>query len=167
MRQSIVGSILRFAVAIAAAVFACFASAQKVESLTFGQLLYLPIYSHMYHGDQDKQGKPAQKLLSAHISIRNTNSQVPLKILFARYYDTDGKLVKEFIPSPLTIPPLGTHELFVPRGDVTGGSGANFLISWSAGVAVNPPLVEALHADMEPARTLIFITAARPILPNY
>ncbi|MFA7267814.1 MAG: DUF3124 domain-containing protein [Sterolibacterium sp.] len=166
MRRTIVGSILRSAVAIAAAAFASIVSAQKADTLTFGQLLYLPIYSHIYHGDQDKQGKPSQKLLSAHVSIRNTNSQAPLKVLYARYYDTDGKLVKEFVPSPLTIPPLGTHELFVPRSDVSGGSGANFLISWNAGAAVNPPLVEALHADIEPARTLTFITTARPILPN-
>lgn len=132
---------------------------------SIGQVLYLPIYSHMYHGDLDKQGKPTQTLLSAHVSIRNTNTQEPLKILYARYFDTDGRLVKEFVPSPLIIPPLGTHELFVQRSDVSGGSGANFLISWSAGSSVNPPLVEALHADVQAARTLIFVTTARPISP--
>ena len=130
-----------------------------------GQVLYLPIYSHIYHGDLDKQGKPTQTLLSAHVSIRNTNSQESVKVLYARYYDTDGKLVKDFDPNPLTIPPLGTHELFVQRSDISGGSGANFLIAWSAGSLVNPPLVEALHADIQPARTLTFITTARPVYP--
>ena len=165
MKQEIVAFILRSAATIAAAVFVSLAAAQNAPSLSLGQVLYLPIYSHIYHGDLDKQGKPFQTLLSAHVSIRNTNTQVPLKILYARYYDTEGKLVKEFIPTALTIPPLGTHELFVPRGDVSGGSGANFLISWSAGSSVNPPLVEALHADIQPARTLIFVTSARPIYP--
>jgi hypothetical protein len=51
----------------------------------------------------------------------------------------------------------------VPRTDVTGGSGANFLIVWTADVPVNPLLVEALHADIREARTLVFTTTARPI----
>ncbi len=164
MKPLIVSTFLKSAVSIAAVVFVSFSLAQSLP-VSLGQVLYLPIYSHIYHGDLDRQGKPIQTLLSAHVSIRNTNTQEPLKILYARYYDTDGKLVKEFIPNPLIIPPLGTHELFVQRSDVSGGSGANFLISWSASSSVNPPLVEALHADIQPARTLIFITAARLIYP--
>ena len=147
-------------------VFAGGAAAQNAPSLSSGQVLYLPIYSHIYHGDQDKQGKPSQTLVSTHVSIRNTDPQLSLKILYARYYDTEGKLVREFLRAPLVVPPLGTHELFVPRGDVSGGSGANFLIAWSAGEAANPPLVEALHADVQPARSLIFVTTARPISPR-
>lgn len=157
-------SFLKFVVSIATLAFVSLTLAQSLPS-SLGQVLYLPIYSHIYHGDLDKQGKPIQTLLSAHVSIRNTNIQESLKILYARYYDTDGKLVREFIPNQLTIPPLGTHELFVQRSDVSGGSGANFLIAWSAKTSVNPPLVEALHADIQPARTLTFITAARPIYP--
>lgn len=163
MQQAFVGVILRSAAAlIGLAVVSC-ASAQSAATLSSGQVLYLPIYSHIYHGDQDRHGRPSQTLVSTHVSIRNTDPQVPLRILYARYYDTEGKLVREFLRAPLTIPPLGTHELFVPRGDVSGGSGANFLIAWAAGEAANPPLVEALHADVQPARTLIFVTTARPI----
>lgn len=164
MRRQRVGVLLRAVVGLSAALFLSLAWAQKGNPLTFGEVLYLPIYSHIYHGDLDAQGKPRQTLLSVHVSIRNTNTQNPLTIQYARYYDTDGKLLKEYLPAPLTIAPLGTHELFVPRSDASGGSGANFLISWSAPSAVNPPLVEALHSDLQPARTLIFVTAARPIL---
>ncbi|MBI5922704.1 MAG: DUF3124 domain-containing protein [Betaproteobacteria bacterium] len=165
MQHEIVRPILKAVLVLLGAAMFGLAAAQVSPTLAQGQVLYLPVYSHIYHGDLDKQGKPFQTLLSAHVSIRNTNPQVPLKILYARYYDTDGKLLKEFVPAPVSIPPLGTHELFVPRSDVTGGSGANFLISWSAAAAVNPPLVEALHADIQPARTLIFVTTARPIHP--
>ena len=152
--------------AFAALVLAGPAAAQTVPALSSGQVLYLPIYSHIYHGDQDRHGRPSQTLVSTHVSIRNTDPQVPLRILYARYYDTEGKLVREFLRAPLTVPPLGTHELFVPRGDVSGGSGANFLIAWAAGEAANQPLVEALHADVQAARTLIFVTTARPITPR-
>lgn len=150
---------------IAALTLATAAKAQSLPSM-MGQLLYLPIYSHLYHGDLDAQGKPVQTLLSAHVSIRNTNSGKALTLHYARYYDTDGKLIKDYVAKPVRIPPLGTHELFVPLSDVSGGSGANFLISWSADTTVNPPLVEALHADIQPARTLTFITSARPIHPR-
>lgn len=141
------------------------AAAQNVPAaLSSGQVLYLPIYSHIYHGDNERDGKPLQTLMSAHVSIRNTDPGITLKIHYARYYNTEGRLVKEYISgSPVSIPPFGTHELFVPRGDTTGGSGANFMIAWSADAPANPPLVEALHSNVQPARSVAFLTTARPI----
>lgn len=135
---------------------------QDAEPLS-EQVLYLPIYSHIYYGDLNKSGKPDSRLLSAHVSIRNTDLRNSLRVLYARYYDTDGKLVKDFLAAPRTVPPMGTAELFVPRGDASGGSGANFLIAWKSDAAVNPPLVEAVHVDIEMARTLTFITRASAV----
>lgn len=139
------------------------AGAADEPALVTGQTLYLPVYSHVYHGDPGKDGKPAQTLVSTHVSIRNTDPQVPIRIVSARYYDTFGKLVRSYLGAPVTLPPLGTHEIFVPRTDTAGGSGANFLISWSAEAAANPPIVEALHADIREARTLMFITTGQPL----
>jgi hypothetical protein len=129
------------------------------------QSLYLPIYSHLYHGDiNTRTGKPSETLVSAHISIRNTDPRASLKVTSARYYNTEGALLREFLPQPQTVPPLGTYELYVSRSDASGGSGANFIIEWNAERPINAPLVEALHADIREARTLLFITTARPIL---
>lgn len=127
------------------------------------QAIYLPIYSHVYFGDLDSAGKPAQKLLSAHVSIRNTDTRNAIRVLYARYYDTDGKLVKNYVLAPVTVPAMGTVELFVPRGDVSGGSGANFVIGWKAEAPVNPPLAQAIHAAIEMSRTLTFRTEGLPI----
>jgi hypothetical protein len=133
-------------------------------SLYSWQSLYLPIYSHVYHGEVNpKTGKPSETLVSAMISIRNTDPRMALKVTSARYYNTEGKLLSEFLPVPRSVPPLGTHELYVPRSDSSGGSGANFIIEWNAERPINPPLVEALHADIREARTLLFITTARPV----
>ncbi|OHC62366.1 MAG: hypothetical protein A2040_06220 [Rhodocyclales bacterium GWA2_65_19] len=123
----------------------------------------MPVYSHVYHGDPAKDGKPAQTLVSTHVSIRNTDPQSSIRLVSARYYDTTGKLVRAYLNSPVMIPPLGTHEIFVPRTDTAGGSGANFLLVWNADAAANPPIVEALHADIREARTLMFITTGQPI----
>lgn len=153
---------------LAAALLALTASAwaqQGGEPVT-EQVLYLPIYSHIYYGDLDHSGKPRQRLLSAHVSIRNTDPRNSIRVLYARYYDTDGRLVKDFLAAPRTIAPMGTAELFVPRSDASGGSGANFLIAWKADTAVNAPLAEAVHTEFEAARTLIFTTRAQPVAPR-
>ena len=139
-------------------------AAQEAPALSAGQTLYLAIYSHLYHGDvHPKTGKPSETLVSTHVSIRNTDPTTPMKVNSARYYNTGGKLLREYQTTPATIPPLGTLELYVPRSDSSGGSGANFLIAWSAEKPINPPIIEALHADIREARTLLFVTTARPI----
>lgn len=138
--------------------------AQDSLPLSAGQSLYLPVYSHLYHGDVNaKTGKPSETLVSTHVSIRSTDPKSGFKVTSARYYNTDGKLLREYVTQPQAIPPLGTYELYVSRSDSSGGSGANFIIEWSADKPINPPLVEALHADIREARTLLFVTTARPI----
>ena len=139
--------------------------AQDVPALSSGQTLYLPIYSHLYHGEADRQGNPALTLASAHVSIRNTDANGSLKIVSARYYDTNGKLIKEYLPKSASVGPYGTYELFVPNSDQSGGSGANFIIVWSSSQPVNPPIVEALHAEIRASRSITFLTTARPVRP--
>jgi hypothetical protein len=155
---------LRLYASLVLAAATCLAFAQDTPSLSSGQSLYLPVYSHLYHGEVNtKTGKPSETLVSTHVSIRNTDMKAPIKVVSARYYNTDGKLLREYLPAPRTIPPLGTYELFVPRSDSSGGSGANFIIDWNAERPVNSPLVEALHADIREARTLLFVTTGLPI----
>jgi hypothetical protein len=151
-------------VALALYCLTTLAAAQDAPPRSAGQSLYLPIYSHLYHGDVNpRTGKPSETLVSTHVSIRNTDPALAVTIVSARYYNTDGKLLREFLAKPQAIPPLGTFELYVPRSDSSGGSGANFIIDWTADKPANPPLVEALHADIREARTLLFVTTARPI----
>lgn len=154
----------RAAGAFALLALATAVAAQEVVPLSAGQSLYLPIYSHLYHGDvHPKTGKPSETLVSTHVSIRNTDTKASFRVTSARYYNTDGKLLREYLPQPQTVPPLGTYELYVPRSDSSGGSGANFIIEWTADRPINAPLVEALHADIREARTLLFVTTGRPI----
>lgn len=139
------------------------ASAQEARAAVRGQTLYLPIYSHMLYGNLGKSGKASQVLLSALVSIRNTDGKRPLRILSARYFDTQGKLLGERVPAPVVLPPLGTLELFVDLNDASGGSGANFIIKWEAEQPINPPLVESLHANMDGGKAVIFTTQAVPV----
>jgi hypothetical protein len=132
-------------------------------ALSKGQTLYLPIYSHVWHGDLKDRGYPLKIQVSALISIRNTDLKYPIRVISARYFDTGGKQLHEYITTAKTIPPMGTYELYVERKESAGGSGANFLIVWEAGTPANLPVVEAVHADIQGHRTLSFITTARAI----
>ena len=137
--------------------------AQEVRPLTKSQTLYLPIYSHMLYGNIGKSGKASNAMLSALVSIRNTDGKRPLRIQSARYFDTHGKMISERVPNLITIQPYGTLEIFVDLNDAAGGSGANFIIKWDADQQINPPLVEALHANMDGGKAVIFMTQSVPV----
>ncbi len=128
-----------------------------------GQQLYLPIYSHIWHGDTDSKGQPTRTLMSISVSIRNTDPAKSIRVLSAQYYDTDGKKIRDYVPAPKTIGPMGTIELFIPRSDDTGGSGANFVIIWKSDAPVSPPMIEGVHANLPAGRAIAFITSAQAI----
>lgn len=135
--------------------------------LSQGQTLYLPVYSHVWHGNRVIDGRhPMKNLMSVLVSVRNTSLKTPIRLLFARYYNTDGKLLKDYVRTPQTIAPLGTFELFVEQRESEGGSGANFILQWDASRPTNPPVVEAVHVDIQGNRTLSFTTTARAILAD-
>lgn len=140
------------------------AGAQEARPPSKGQTLYLPVYSHMLYGNLGSRGKASQVQLSTLVSIRNTDPRRPLRVLSARYYDTAGKLLGERLAGPVVLPPLGTQELFVELNDASGGSGANFVVKWEAEAAISPPLVEALHANMDGGKAVIFTTTAVPVV---
>ena len=136
---------------------------QSVAGRSTGQSLYLPVYSHIWHGEMDKKGAPTRALMSVSVSIRNTDLARPIRILSAQYYDTDGRKLREYVPAPRSVAPMGTLEIFVPRSDDTGGSGANFVIVWKSDAPASPPLVEGVHASLQAGRSVAFVTSAQPM----
>ncbi len=138
---------------------------QTAPAKSLGQSLYLPIYSHIWHGDLNKLNQPEKTLVSVSVSIRNTDPLKAIRIHSARYFDTQGTKLKDYVTSPLVIAPMATHEIFVPRSDDTGGSGANFVIVWSADKPTNPPVVGGFHANLPVGRAIAFTTSAS-VMPN-
>lgn len=133
------------------------------EALSKGQTVYLPVYSHIYQGSYDRKGNADKVLLSAMISIRNRDPKRAIQVTSARYYDTGGRLLREFVGQAKTVPPFGTMELFIERHDDSGGSGANFAVVWEAETPANPPALEAVHATLEGGRSIMFTTTGSPI----
>ena len=139
---------------------------QAPPARSLGQVLYLPVYSHIWHGEMDARGQPMKTLVSISVSIRNTDPVKSIRITSAQYFDTSGKKLREYLPSPKVIGPMATYEIFVPRSDDSGGSGANFVIAWKADTPASQPIVEGLHANLPAGRSIAFTTSARPIPPD-
>lgn len=104
-----------------------------------GQTVYVPAYSHIYHGNRE-----AKLLLSVTLSIRNIDPENSISISVVDYYETAGKLLKHFIGKPITLGPLGSERYIIPQNDASGGSGANFIVVWQAEAPTNPPIIETV-----------------------
>ena len=147
--------ILLFSAFLAACVAA---RAQDTRGPSSGQTVYLPIYSSMLFGNLSRGGVPSRVLLSAMVSIRNTDPSRGLRLASVQYHDSTGKLLREYLQEPTTIEPLGTRDYFVELHDDSGGSGANFLVRWESDTPASPPVLEAIHANLDSARGVVFVT---------
>lgn len=147
--------------AAAALLLLCCGLAAAQSPAARAQTLYLPVYSHIWHGEIDSKGKPAKTLVSVLVSVRNTDPARAIRLTSAQYYDTEGKRIKEYVTAPRSIAPMGTYEIYVPTSDDSGGSGANFILMWKADGGASPPIIEALHANLPTGRAIVFVTSAR------
>lgn len=114
-------------------------NAADPRPLNKGQTIYVPAYSHIYHGH-----KETPLLLSITLSIRNIDPNGSLIIDSVNYHETQGALVKEYITEPIELGPLGSERFVVPQKDNSGGSGANFIVKWKSDKPINPPIVETV-----------------------
>lgn len=114
-------------------------SASSDIPLSEGQTVYVPIYSHIYHGDQDRPFD-----LTATLSIRNTDLKKEITIISVDYFGTEGNLLKSYAEKPIILKSLSSIRYIIKSKDQSGGSGANFIVRWKSKEPVNPPLIEAI-----------------------
>ena len=125
--------------------------------VVMGQTVYVPIYSHIYHyNSQDRVMN-----LSATLSIRNTDLTNSIIITSVRYYNTDGKLIREDIKSPVELKPLASTDFFIAADDTSGGSGANFIVEWVAEKTVYEPVIEAVMISTSSSQGISFVSPAK------
>ncbi|MDV2998682.1 MAG: hypothetical protein N5P05_000288 [Chroococcopsis gigantea SAG 12.99] len=105
-----------------------------------GKIVFVPVYSHIYHGDRQEPF-----LLTITLSIRNTSLTKSLVVRSIRYYNSAGKLVKQSGEGNLQIAPLAAAAFYIPQQDVSGGSGASFIVEWVTDEkAITEPVIEAV-----------------------
>lgn len=120
------------------------------EDFTERQLVYVPVYSHIYY----EGGSPYS--LEATLSLRNVDQDSPVYFSRIDYFDTEGKKVKSFLEKTIVLSPLETIEILVEREDTTGGSGANFVVEWQAETAIDKPLIEAVMVGTSGTNAICF-----------
>jgi hypothetical protein len=125
-------------------------------SLASGALLYVPVYSHVYHND----GRQPLNL-TALLSIRNTDRSAPLVLTRIDYHGLDGKLVRRELQRPVRLAPLAVTEVVVPEADTAGGSGASFLVEWAAERPVSDPVVECVMIGTVSSQGISFVCPGR------
>jgi len=130
---------LMFFVWMAASGFPSFAHADDALLLSKGQMLYVPVYSHIYAGNRE-----LPLLLTVTLSVRNVDTKHPITLTVVDYYGTKGELLKKYLERDVVLGPLESTRYIIPQKEKEGGSGANFLVAWKAEKSVNPPLVESI-----------------------
>ena len=134
------------------------ARAESDISLSSGQTVYVPIYSHIYSG---LKGRPFR--LAATLSIRNTDPKHPIRLVSVKFYDSEGKLVKEYLDNPAELKAMASTRYILTEADTGGGSGANFLVKWQSKTKVNPPLIEGVMIGTRSGQGISFISRGQVI----
>jgi hypothetical protein len=125
---------------------------------TTGQTVYVPAYSHIYHGN-----KETPLLLSVTLSIRNIDLKGSLTVSSINYHETEGSLVKQYIKGPIVLGPLGSVRYVVPQKDNSGGSGANFIVEWHSDAPINPPILETVMIGTQSQLGISFTSRGQAI----
>lgn len=128
------------------------------EDQVMGQTIYVPTYSHIYTRDKNRVIN-----LAVTLSIRNTDAQSPILVTSAKYYDTRGAVVRDYIAKPVRLGPMASTDFVVADGDTSGGSGANFIVEWSSAAVVSDPVVEAVMISTAQQQGISFISTGRVI----
>jgi hypothetical protein len=123
-----------------------------------GQTVYVPIYSHIYGGDQERPF-----YLAAICSIRNTDLDDTITIEAVEYYDSDGNLLRNYLEADLVLKPLATVRYVVKESDKKGGSGAKFIVRWRAAKTVNAAIIEGIMIGTKMGQGISFVSRGQVI----
>jgi len=121
--------------------------------LSAGQTVYVPIYSHIYSG---VKARPFD--LAATLSVRNTNLKSSIIIVSVKYYDSAGKLIKDYLDRPIELNALASTRYIIKEDDKAGGSGANFIVIWQSEKRVNPPIIESVMIGTHSGQGISFVS---------
>ncbi|MDY6823366.1 MAG: DUF3124 domain-containing protein [Thermodesulfobacteriota bacterium] len=67
---------------------------------------------------------------------------------------------------PFTLTSLQTMRHVIPEKHNGGGSGANFIVTWTADKPVNPPIVESIMISTQSQQRVSFTSRGRVLLPT-
>jgi len=136
--------------------------ARSQVNLLKGQTVYVPAYSHIYHGD-----KELPFYLTVTLSIRNTDQHNPITIQSVEYRNSEGKLIKHFTEKAVKLGALASTRYIVKESDKEGGSGASFIVAWKSDAKVAEPLIESIMISTYTQQGVSFTSRGQAIKENY
>lgn len=128
------------------------ATDEKIDDTFNKKGFYVPVYSHIYLSENN------YTRLSISLSIRNTDSSDDLYVESINYYDTQGKLIKEYISQPHILKPMSSIDCVVNLEDMSGGNGAKFLVNVASKNKTYNPIIQAIMSNTQGNSSLSFLT---------
>lgn len=119
---------------------------------------YVPVYSNIYWGQSTSVTE-----LSATVSVRNADLDQSLILTHVDYYDSRGRLIRQYLDAPTELEPMGTVEWVIEVHDTEGGSGANFMVGWGAPGPVARPVMESIMLGQISSFAISFVSQGRPV----
>ena len=102
--------------------------------------VYVPAYSDLYYESQEKK-----TFFTVILSLRNISFTDTLYFTNIDYYSSHGKLLRQYIDQVLVLKPMESMEYIVEEAEKEGGTGANFVVSYSAKASLkNHPFIESI-----------------------
>lgn len=120
--------------------------------------IYVPAHSSVYWGFDRVESEMAITLY-----IRNVEQKRSIVIHSARYFDSNGKLVRNYVEQPGLLGPMATADYVIQRLDTSGGTGASFLVEWSGASDGEAPMVEAVMLGQHGNLGISFTSVGRAL----
>jgi hypothetical protein len=132
--------------------------AKNEHSHQAGEMVYIPVYSHIIQGE-----KASRQPLSSTLVIHNVDPSASILITSVRYYDHTGTKLRDYIDVPRSLGPFASVSFVVDIKEDHGGVGANFIVEWQAAEKVVSPIVEAIMSGGTGTQGLSFLTRGKVI----
>ena len=120
----------------------------------------MPIYSHIYADDRYRD---TPFLLTATLSIRNTDPNRPFTLKKVSYYDSKGALLKSTWTNPRPSNHWDPPGISSRNPSPKAAQVLNFWSEWEAGSAVVEPIIESVMIGTKMQQGISFISTGRVI----
>jgi len=111
-----------------------------MPELEINESVYVPAYSDLYYESQEKK-----TFFTVILSLRNISFTDTLYFTHIDYYSSHGKLLRQYIDKVMVLKPMESMEYIVEEAEKEGGTGANFVVKYSARENLkNHPFIESI-----------------------
>jgi hypothetical protein len=111
-----------------------------LPDLEINESVYVPAYSDLYYESYEKK-----TFFTVILSLRNISFTDTLYFTGINYYSSQGNLLRKYIDKVLVLRPMESMEYIVEESEKEGGTGANFVVDYSAkGTLKNEPFIESI-----------------------